>query len=288
MPTPKSARHYPRLRRSLLFVRLRQWARRASDLTRLGPSAAGRFACILITSTLAFGIVLALTFATGVPAGVSIPLALAIFVLTFAASSALMFVGTDGELAIRKEALLRDLPQARKAWQLYRKQLEIEQAERRAEAKADRERLQELADRRDRDERRHDDHRSRRRQSIPRWLDGNGSYSLEVVGESNYQKALERACGGRTKESQDLIVTAVLILDDDNPYDPKAVCVTVDGRTVGFLSRDHAKRFRARLRREGIREYEFPCKGNIRGGWDRGGGDFGYFGIWLDVCISGL
>ncbi len=32
------------------------------------------------------------------------------------------------------------------------------------------------------------------------WLEGNGTFGVEVVGESHYQDALERAAGGRTPE----------------------------------------------------------------------------------------
>jgi hypothetical protein len=39
--------------------------------------------------------------------------------------------------------------------------------------------------------------------------------------------------------------TAILTLENDNPYDRNAVRVDIDGLTVGHLSRSDARRFRA-------------------------------------------
>lgn len=43
-------------------------------------------------------------------------------------------------------------------------------------------------------------------------------------------------------------MTAYLIPEDDNPHDPKAVRVEVDGHKVGYLSRTNARRFRKRCK----------------------------------------
>ena len=109
---------------------------------------------------------------------------------------------------------------------------------------------------------------------------GSGSYRVQVVGESNYQRALERICGGRTEDGAEKYITAALVLEDANPYDKNAVRVDIDGSTVGYLSRDAAKAYRNRFRSSGGRA---ECPALIRGGWDRGGKDRGHFGVLLDL-----
>ena len=67
-------------------------------------------------------------------------------------------------------------------------------------------------------------------------LDGNDD--LEVVGESYYQENLWRLVGPRWPDERVRHhVYAVLIAEDDNPYDANAVAVWVQGLKVGHLSR---------------------------------------------------
>jgi hypothetical protein len=67
------------------------------------------------------------------------------------------------------------------------------------------------------------------------------------VGESFYQKALNKICGGKGKDGHNEEVIAVLICDNKNKYDSEAVRVDVDGKTVGHLSKSDAKLFRKHL-----------------------------------------
>ena len=115
------------------------------------------------------------------------------------------------------------------------------------------------------------------------WLDGPGSYSLAIVGESHYQPALEALCGGRTPDSADLHLEACLVCEDTNPFDPQAVRIDIGGQTVGYLSRHHAPAYRRQLEALGYRGCPAFCSAHVRGGWDRGGGECGYFGVWLDL-----
>ncbi len=68
-------------------------------------------------------------------------------------------------------------------------------------------------------------------------LRARGKFPLACVGESHYQDTLELVCGPREEEGEDLEVSAILSLEDSNPYDTDAVRVDVDGRTVGYLNR---------------------------------------------------
>lgn len=116
-------------------------------------------------------------------------------------------------------------------------------------------------------------------------LPGPGLFSLQAVGESNYQGALERICGGRSYDGADLLVDATLVQEDTNPYDPQAVRVDIDGETVAYLSRVHAGIYRRQMVHAGHAGRVAICAARIRGGWDRGEDDRGSFGVRLDVAV---
>jgi hypothetical protein len=61
------------------------------------------------------------------------------------------------------------------------------------------------------------------------WAKYDGTRKLSVVGESNYQEALMRVSGAPASGEHRHDCTALLVLEPDNPYDPKAVMVQVDG-----------------------------------------------------------
>jgi len=112
---------------------------------------------------------------------------------------------------------------------------------------------------------------------------GPGTYDVDVVGESHYQDALENVCGGRTEDSQRLQVEAFLVPENDNPYDSKAVCVHIQDQIVGYLDRETARSFREEMAENGMTGVAAKCNAIIVGGWDRGGGDRGHFGVKLDL-----
>jgi len=114
-------------------------------------------------------------------------------------------------------------------------------------------------------------------------LDGSGTFSTQVVGESHYQENLEKISGGHTEDGVELTTTAELIHADDNPYDKEAIRVQISGMPVGHLSRSDARHFRDRMRSDGYAGVIAKCAAKIRGGWNRGGGDIGHFGVTLDM-----
>lgn len=101
---------------------------------------------------------------------------------------------------------------------------------------------------------------------------GDGSYSQEVVGESNYQPAL-RAAAGSGYETR---CVAAVILDDHNEYDNNAIRIEVDGRTVGYLSREDAREYRREIKRTGQASTIY-VNAKIFGGGEK------HYGIWLDL-----
>jgi hypothetical protein len=117
-------------------------------------------------------------------------------------------------------------------------------------------------------------------------IDGPDTYSVDVVGESHYQDALERICGGRSEEGADEVVRATLVFEDNNPHDNQAVRVDINGMTVGYLSRQNAREYRKQLKKAGHPGVVATCPAKIVGGWDRGQRDRGHFGVRLDLPTS--
>jgi len=115
------------------------------------------------------------------------------------------------------------------------------------------------------------------------FLPGPKTFSIGVVGESHYQSAVESICGGRTDQGHEKIVEAVLLHEDNNPYDSKAIRVDIQGNTVGYLSRENARQYRKRLEKAGHKGMTATCFAMVVGGWDRGSGDKGHFGVRLDL-----
>jgi hypothetical protein len=109
-----------------------------------------------------------------------------------------------------------------------------------------------------------------------------GDEVVEVVGESRHQDALLELTGGRRHYGgADVWTAAHLVPDPENPVDPAAVAVVIRGRRVGWLRRNDAADYRALVEATRTREGEATCVARIRGGWDRGGGDVGRFGVVL-------
>ena len=79
-----------------------------------------------------------------------------------------------------------------------------------------------------------------------------GAFGVIVVGVSFCQKALEKICGGRYEESVEMLMQAVIISYDDNPYDAYAVRIEINGETVGHLGRKDARKWRSKMISEGF------------------------------------
>ncbi len=117
-------------------------------------------------------------------------------------------------------------------------------------------------------------------------IPGPGLFKHDVVGESKYQKELSEICGGKTEDGHDKIVTALLIHEDTNPHDNKAILVAIDGKPVGYLDRENARQFRQRLAEAGYPGAGATCTAKIVGGWLREEGDEGHFGVKLDLPVG--
>jgi hypothetical protein len=74
-----------------------------------------------------------------------------------------------------------------------------------------------------------------------------GGKIVQVVGESDYQDALDVICGGKCAEGHQLMCQGGIRPEPHNEYDKRAVGVYVDGRKVGHLSREDARRRQSEL-----------------------------------------
>jgi hypothetical protein len=108
-------------------------------------------------------------------------------------------------------------------------------------------------------------------------------FTFEIVGESYRQEALDDLCGGKCEDGHDLETKAELCFVEDNPHDPDAVGVFIDARLVGYIPRDLAKQFRNDILRLNPEERPVTCDAKIVGGWDRGDGDEGHYGVKLNL-----
>jgi hypothetical protein len=112
---------------------------------------------------------------------------------------------------------------------------------------------------------------------------GDGEFEFHVVGTSYHQEALLEMCGKRTRQGVHRYCAALLSPQPRNPYDRHAIAVTVHGIEIGHLDREDAREFGQVLRRGAFADA--ACEALIVGGWDRGGHDWGYFGVRLNACL---
>lgn len=113
------------------------------------------------------------------------------------------------------------------------------------------------------------------------WPD-TGDFHFNIVGESYYQSAIKRLAGPNNEHVEEKEYKALLVPEDDNPHDDKAVRVDIEGRAVGHLSREDARRFRRRLVSKKIKGQVTACKAIVTGGqaWD---GNESRYGICLSI-----
>jgi hypothetical protein len=105
-----------------------------------------------------------------------------------------------------------------------------------------------------------------------------GDSVVAVIGEAAHQSELLAICGGRRHYGGvDLRVVASLVPRGD------ALEVTIEDRGVGHLAPKDAGRYRGLVSRALRAHGAATCHASIRGGWDRGRGDLGQFGVTLHL-----
>lgn len=107
-------------------------------------------------------------------------------------------------------------------------------------------------------------------------------FTVEAVGEAQWQENIARIAGAKRPEGYRDQFVAQLIFED-NPHDPNAVVIVIDAHAVGWIARGDAANVRKEIM--AINPYKLPvtCKAKIVGGWDRGDGDQGHYGVKLSL-----
>jgi hypothetical protein len=115
-----------------------------------------------------------------------------------------------------------------------------------------------------------------------------GSTEVDVVGESHHQDELLDLTGG-TRRYGGVRVRAVAHLTPEplNRFDADAVAVRTGTLHVGYLRHADAVRLRPMIDAAVRAEGAATCRAVIRGGWDRGHGDVGAFGVVLLLPAEG-
>lgn len=119
-----------------------------------------------------------------------------------------------------------------------------------------------------------------------------GSYEVNLKGESNYQDEIRQVIlydEDSTHQSiQEDGFTAELFFEDDNPYDRgNAIRVDIDNHTVGYLSREHASKYRKLLASKNVTGAVGSCYAAIIGRYNDELDDM-LFGVRLDLDLNNL
>ena len=120
------------------------------------------------------------------------------------------------------------------------------------------------------------------------FIDGDGHFDLEVVGESHYQRHLRVLSERYSKKGNDRELIARLHYENTNPHDRKAIRVVIDGGTVGYLTRKDARLFRKRVEKVRPEGLIISCDAEIIGGKRVGFFKKTDYGVWLDLPIMKL
>ena len=70
-----------------------------------------------------------------------------------------------------------------------------------------------------------------------------GDELVRVVGTSHYQDVLLELAPRQGDEEVRVNSIATFVREPENPHDPNAVAIHIDGRLVGYLSRDENRRW---------------------------------------------
>ena len=119
---------------------------------------------------------------------------------------------------------------------------------------------------------------------VHHWTD-DGRFQLEVLGESRYSDAIRSLAGEHGDAAADSRHKALLLADDNNPYEDKAVAVFIGGQMVGYLAPKDAQAFRTMLARQEIPGQLTSTDAVIRGGQLYEGKRLSY-SVLLDINVA--
>jgi len=110
-------------------------------------------------------------------------------------------------------------------------------------------------------------------------------FQLEVLGESRYADTIHALAGEHGDGPADIHHKALLLPDDQNPYEDKAVAVFLNNQMVGYLAPKDALVFRTMLQRQEMAGQLTSCDAVIRGGHLYEGKRLSY-AVLLDINLG--
>ena len=113
------------------------------------------------------------------------------------------------------------------------------------------------------------------------WTDG-GRYASEVDNDSMYQPAIAKLAGEHGPGNADEKCLALLVCDDANPFQDKAIAVFIDKLLVGYLAHNDALKLHRNLGHLDLAGQLTSCDAVIRGGGLWNGKRLAY-AVWLDL-----
>lgn len=117
------------------------------------------------------------------------------------------------------------------------------------------------------------------------------NYPKSIVGESQYQDNISYVVGYFDIDEKKFRadgLTAELYLEDDNPFDPgNAVRVDVEKKTVGYLSKNDASKYRNAIAKLGLSDFIGVCGSAVSGKRDSLSEEMN-FGVFLDLDLHNL
>jgi len=119
---------------------------------------------------------------------------------------------------------------------------------------------------------------------VHHWTD-DGRFQLEVLGESRYSDTIRELAGEHGDAAADARHKALLLADDNNPYEDKAVAVFLNNEMVGYLAPKDALAFRTMLARQEITGQLTSTDAVIRGGQLYEGKRLSYT-VLLDIHVA--
>jgi len=117
-------------------------------------------------------------------------------------------------------------------------------------------------------------------------LKGNGSYSFDIVGESNYQDSLAIIAGRKTRDGKEFRCSAQVEPEPANPHDSNAVVVKINGLVVVYFGRADARDYVEQLRSSGLVLSASDVGAMVVGGYKSRDRE-GHYGVKLDVTRHG-
>lgn len=106
-------------------------------------------------------------------------------------------------------------------------------------------------------------------------LEGDGSFQIEVVGESHYFATLCAIAGSCADDEVEVVKTAYLVPEPRNQNDPNAIRVDIDEKPVGHLPRSTAARLAPVLKNAKLVAVQVQAQISAFAGADN-------YSVWLD------